>query len=104
SDRWLPIFWALDYFKSSQERDVDEGDWTMAAVDESRLPPPHKARRAFRAAMETWDVEAADVATAALCRAAGAHEVFDLLAHYGCRDFRSIGHKSIYVANAYRTL
>ena len=27
--RWLPIFWALDNFKSSQERDVQENDWTM---------------------------------------------------------------------------
>ena len=25
-DRWLPIFWALDQFKSSQARDVREGD------------------------------------------------------------------------------
>src|SRR6185503_19425644 len=30
SERWLPIFWALDYFKSSQAQDVKEGDWTMA--------------------------------------------------------------------------
>ena len=29
SDRWLPIFWAGDYFKSSQARDIEEGDWTM---------------------------------------------------------------------------
>ena len=27
--RWLPIFWALDYFKDSQARDVREGNWTM---------------------------------------------------------------------------
>src|SRR5262245_10896914 len=27
SDRWLPIFWALDQFKVSQARDVREGDW-----------------------------------------------------------------------------
>ena len=38
SDRWLPIFWALDYFKSSQASDVEEGDWTMAPVDESAVP------------------------------------------------------------------
>lgn len=104
SDRWLPIFWALDYFKSSQERDVEEGDWTMTAVDESRVPTPQRARKAFREAMEAWDVEAADTATVALCRTVGSDEVFDLLAHYACRDFRSIGHKSIYAANAYRTL
>ncbi|QDT07356.1 hypothetical protein K227x_57830 [Rubripirellula lacrimiformis] len=104
SDRWLPIFWALDYFKSSQARDQQEGDWTMSAVDQSKLPPPHQAKQAFREAMESWDVEAADVAIVSLCQSASATEVFDLLAHYGCRDYRSIGHKSIYVANAYRTL
>ncbi len=104
SDRWLPIFWALDYFKSAQARDVQEGDWTLAAVAESKLPSPQQAVQTFRDAMEAWDVEGADVATAALCRSASASEVFDLFAHYGCRDFRSIGHKAIYVANAYRTL
>ncbi|MGB7343858.1 MAG: hypothetical protein WBD20_06580 [Pirellulaceae bacterium] len=104
SDRWLPIFWALDYFKSSQERDEKEGDWTLAAVDESKLPASQNANQAFRHAMDAWDVEAADVAIAAICRSAPATEAFDLLSHYGCRDYRSIGHKAIYVANAYRTL
>lgn len=104
TDRWLPIFWALDYFKSSQLRDQQEGNWTMSAVDESNLPPSHRAQQVFQQAMDHWDVEAADTAVAALCRSASAAEVFDLLAHYGCRDYRSIGHKAIYVANAYRTL
>ena len=40
TDRWLPIFWALDYFKESQARDEREGDWTMAGLDDSALPPP----------------------------------------------------------------
>ena len=35
-ERWLPIFWALDEFKSSQARDTKEGDWTMQPVEESR--------------------------------------------------------------------
>lgn len=104
SDRWLPIFWALDYFKSSQESDASEGDWTLSTVNESKVPSASQARKEFRRAMDAWDVEAADVATASLCRAVGANEVFDLMAHYGCRDYRSIGHKAIYVANAYRTL
>ncbi|TWT49322.1 hypothetical protein Pla22_45160 [Rubripirellula amarantea] len=104
NDRWLPIFWALDYFKSSQERDTRENDWTMSAVDESRLPPSHLAQKAFRRAMDAWDVEAADAAVVAMCRSSSTGEVFDALAHYGCRDYRSIGHKAIYVANSYRTL
>lgn len=104
SDRWLPIFWALDYFKSAQARDVREGNWTMAPVDEAAVPPSHRARHAFIDAMDRWDVEAADVAIAGLARSAGANEVFELMAYYGCRDFRSIGHKAIFVANGFRTL
>jgi hypothetical protein len=102
--RWLPIFWALDYFKSSQATDEKEGDWTMGPVDESRVPAPHKARQAFIDAMDNWDEAGADVAVAGLARCAGANELFDIFARYGCRDFRSIGHKAIYVANAWRTL
>jgi hypothetical protein len=102
--RWLPIFWALDYFKSSQAQDEKEGNWTMAPVDESRVPQPHKALKAFTDAMDRWDEAAADAAVAGLARTAGANELFDVFARYGCRDFRSIGHKAIYVANSWRTL
>ena len=104
TDRWLPIFWALDAFKSSQARDVQEGNWTMAPVKESAVPPGHKAHDAFTQAMNRWDVEAADAAIAGLARGAGANRIFELFAHYGPRDFRSIGHKAIFVANSWRTL
>jgi len=104
SDRWLPIFWALDQFKSSQAADVREGDWTMAPVDESAVPPSHLARQAFITAMDRWDEAAADAAVAGLARTAGADELFDLFARYGVRDFRDIGHKMIYVSNSFRCL
>ena len=104
NERWLPIFWALDYFKDSQARDVREGDWTMKSVDESNVPSAEKAMGAFKQAMDSWDVEAADVATAGLARTVGAGEILDVFAHYGCRDYRDIGHKAIYVANGWRTL
>ncbi|MGC1272554.1 MAG: hypothetical protein WBC44_02515 [Planctomycetaceae bacterium] len=102
--RWLPIFWALDNFKSSAARDEEEGNWTMAAVDESAVPPGHKAHDAFVAAMENWDEAAADAAVAGLARTAGTNQLFDLFCRYGARDFRSIGHKAIFVANGFRTL
>jgi hypothetical protein len=102
--RWLPIFWAIDNFKQSQADDINEGNWTMAPVDESAVPPAHKARQAFIDAMDNWDESAADAAVAGLARSAGVNEVFELFYRYGCRDFRSIGHKAIYVANARRTL
>jgi hypothetical protein len=104
SDRWLPIFWAIDQFKSSQAQDVKEGNWTMNPIDESAVPPSHKARHAFIEAMDNWDEAAADAAITGLARTAGAHEIFELLARYGARDFREIGHKEIYVANSFRTL
>ena len=104
SDRWLPIFWALDQFKSSQARDVEQGDWTLSAVDEKSVLPPEKARKAFAEAMDDWNEAKADVAVASLARTAGAHEIFDLFCRYGARDFRDIGHKAIYVANSWRTL
>lgn len=104
ADRWLPIFWALDYFKASQARDVREGNWTMGPVDESAVPPASRASQAFIDAMEKWDEEAADAAVAGLARTSGANEVFELFYKYGCRDFRSIGHKAIFVSNGKRTL
>ncbi len=104
ADRWLPLFWALDRFKSSQAQDIKEGDWTMAAVDEKAIPQAARARQECTAAMDQWDPARVDVSVTGLARAAGAQEIFDLFCHYGARDFRDIGHKAIYVANSWRAL
>ena len=76
----------------------------MSAVDESAVPPAHKAKDAFTKVMDNWDEAAADAAVAGLTRSAGANESYELLFRYGMRDFRSIGHKANYVANSLRTL
>jgi hypothetical protein len=104
SDRWLPLFWALDQFKSSQARDVEEGDWTMDAVDEKSVPGADRAGEVFSSAMDDWDEARADIAAAALARGGNTQEAFDLFCRYGARDYRDIGHKAIYVANSWRTL
>jgi hypothetical protein len=104
TDRWLPLFWALDNFKNSQAQNVREGGWVMPPVEESALPAPDQARRRFGEAMDGWDETGADAAAAQLARVAGTTEVFELLWRYGARDFRDIGHKAIYAANAWRTL
>src|SRR5690606_6823476 len=70
----------------------------------SRLPDATRARAAFVDAMEAWDEEKADVAAAALARTAGLAGTFAPLWRFGMRDFRSIGHKAIYVAGAWRVL
>jgi hypothetical protein len=103
-DRWLPIFWAIDSFKDSQARDVREGNWTMGPVNETAVPPAHRAEKAFTEAMDRWQEEEADAAAAGLARTQGASRVFELLWRYGARDYRSIGHKAIFVANSWRTL
>src|SRR5436305_569299 len=42
-DRWLPLFWALDNFKSSQDRNRQEGDWRMAPLPDNQLPATRTA-------------------------------------------------------------
>ncbi|WP_425614395.1 hypothetical protein NA78x_004262 [Anatilimnocola sp. NA78] len=102
--RWLPIFWAIDAFKESQAKDVSEGNWTMPAVRAGKLPAAHEARAQLVTALDKWDEEQADVAAAILSRTGSAGEIFELLCRYAARDFRAIGHKIIYVANAFRAL
>ena len=103
-EKWLPLLWAVDSFKRSQARDVSEGNWTMASVNDARLPSAVRCLDEFRTAMEGWDEERADAATAALSRVHTSDEIFEQFAAYASRDFRSIGHKAIYLANSFRTL
>ena len=104
TDRWLPIFWAIDEFKSSQAANVREGNWRLPPVDEAAVPGSDRAKAAFIEAMDKWDESAADAAVAGLARTASLDELFDLFARYGARDFREIGHKGIYVSNSFRCL
>jgi len=103
-DRWLPIFWALDEFKTSQGQEQRDSGWRMAPVDENTVPPAPRAKQAFIEAMESWDEKKADAAVAGLVRSAGANEIYELFYRFGARDFRDIGHKAIFVANSWRTL
>ena len=102
ADRWLALFWALDYFKDSQAKNIKEGGWRMKPVDNARLPEAGKSQQAFCRVMDDWDETEADTAAAGLARTAGSSQVFEMLYRYGARDFRAIGHKAIYVANTER--
>ena len=103
-DRWLPIFWALDEFKTSQAQEQKDSGWRMAPVEENTVPPAPRAKQAFIEAMESWDEQKADGAVAGLVRSASANEIYELFYRFGARDFRDIGHKAIFVANSWRTL
>src|SRR5688500_12703883 len=90
TDRWLPIFWALDYFKSAQATTQRESGWRMSALDEKRVPAAAEARAAFTRAMDGWDEEGADAAGAGgarACRLSGSVERFG---RDGQRELRGI--------------
>jgi hypothetical protein len=103
-DRWLPLFWALDNYKSSQAANRDQGNWVMPPLEEGQVPAAGQAVTSFRQAMDNWDETGADRAVAALARTCGVNEIYEMFWRYGARDFRDIGHKAIFVANSYRTL
>ena len=104
AERWLPLLWAIDYFKDMQAQERSASGWTLpqrtpeAAVSESQ------ARRALTAALDQWDREAADAAIVQFANAAEPDAVFSVLFQYAARDYRSIGHKAIAAANAHRLL
>jgi hypothetical protein len=102
-DRLLPLFWALDAFKSSQAQNAREGLGRLMELT-GPIPSPEKAASEFDSAMQTWDDERAQRAIVALVRSRGADEVIEAMWRYGARDFRDIGHKGIYLANSWRTL
>ncbi len=104
-DRLLPLFFAFDDFKKSQERDskATTGDYTMGPLA-GPLPFPEKAAADFQAAMEAWDQPRAERAIAVLARTRSLPAIFEILWPYAARDYRNIGHKPIYAANALRTL
>ena len=103
--RLLPLFYAMDTFKASQERDARQsgGDFVLKRPSGPLLTPATSGRE-FASAMESWDIERAQRAAISLARSRNAAEVFGLLWQYGARDYRNIGHKAIFVANAERTL
>ncbi len=76
----------------------------MTSVDEASVPPASQATKRLQAALDAWDEGAADVAITSMVRNFGMNRVFNELASFAARDFRSIGHKVIYLSNAQRTL
>ena len=106
-ERLLPLFFALNSFKSYAEsyakRGLPRPEDRLQPL-RGNLPAADKAWDEFHAAMEDWDAERADRSAVVLVRGRGAHEIAEGLWRYGARDVRQIGHKAIFLANAWRTL
>ncbi len=104
-DRLRVALYNLDDLKESQVREQRNGDWTLppaptvdAAIDAAR------AARDLAASLDGWHEDGADRAATALARCASLDEAFQPLWLRAGRDFTNIGHKAIFVVQAFRTL
>ena len=103
-ERWLPVFWALDYFKRAQEEERRASGWTMGPQPGQVAETAETARRRLIEALDRWDLEAVDPAILDFARLASPNQLSELLFRYGTRDLRAIGHKTIAVQNVHRLL
>lgn len=101
AERWLPIIWAVDYFKDTQAQEQASSGWRMSPRAAAPQMSPEAARRSLTAALDKWDHEAADAAIVDYARSAQPQDIFQLLFSYGARDLREIGHKAIAVSNCH---
>ena len=103
-ERWLPVFWALDYFKRAQEAERRQSGWTMGPQPAPAAGTVEAARKSLVDALDRWDLEAVDPAVLDFARLATPEQLSELLFRYGTRDLRAIGHKAIAVQNVHRLL
>ena len=103
-ERWLPVFWALDYFKRAQEQERRASGWTMGPEPAPVAGTAEQARRRLIDALDRWDLEAVDPAILDFARLATPGQLSEILFKYGIRDLRAIGHKAIAVQNVHRLL
>ena len=103
-ERWLPLFWALDYFKRAQEAERRQSGWTMGPQPAPVAGTAEAARRRLIDALDRWDLEAVDPAILDFARLAAPEQLSEVLFRYGNRDLRAIGHKAIAVQNVHRLL
>ena len=103
-ERWLPVFWALDYFKRAQEAERRQSGWTMGPQPAPAAGTVEAARKNLTDALDRWDLEAVDPAVLDFARLATPQQLSELLFRYGIRDLRAIGHKAIAVQNVHRLL
>ena len=103
-ERWLPVFWALDYFKHAQEQEHRASGWTMGPEPAPVAGTAEEARRRLFDALDRWDLEAVDPAIVDFARLATPEQLSEVLFRYGIRDHRAIGHKAIAAQNVHRLL
>ena len=107
SERWLPHLLGAGQLQVGPGRRTikERGGWRMPPVDGvRRCRRPARPGRRSSTRWTTGTPRRPTSPSPAWPRTAGADEVFELFGRYAPRDFRDIGHKAIFVANACRTL
>ena len=99
---WLPLLWTADYFRAASAQQDRIKPWTLWPLTEAPRSVATPGPAALVGALNAWDVERADLATAALLAAGHTTSALQTLMLHAARDFRAIGHKPIAAANAYR--
>ena len=101
---WLPLCWTADYFKAASAQQDRIEPWSLR-------PPPEGPRSvgisdpaALVDALVAWDIERADLASAAMVAGGHTNSALQTLMLHAARDFRAIGHKPIAAANAHRLI
>lgn len=104
-ERLLPLFWAVDGFKTRQE------DWSNPPLTElpipkltGPLPAPTEAAVDLAVALETADIETVERSLVVLARSRGVEQAKEQLWLYGCRNGGAGGHGAIAVASCFRAL
>jgi hypothetical protein len=99
-ERLLPLFWAVDGFKTRQQ------DWPNGPLTEltGALPASTEAAAELSAALETADLETVERALVVLARNRGMEEAREQLWLYGCRNGGAGGHGAIAAASCFRAL
>ncbi|MEM7583240.1 MAG: hypothetical protein AAF560_07660 [Acidobacteriota bacterium] len=109
-EAFLAALWSIDDFKNSQRRDINEreaegeGDWVLPPRPVVDRMSEKQARRAFHAAMDAWDAEAADRAVVALLAHRDHAALFELLWPYAARCYVDLGHKIIFATQVERVI
>lgn len=99
---WLPLFWTADYFKAASAQQDRMEPWSLRPLPGGPRSAGGPEPGALVDALASWDVERADLATAAMVAGGHTHAALQTLMLHAARDFRAIGHKPITAANAHR--
>ena len=99
---WLPLLWTADYFKAASAQQDRIEPWSLRSLPEGAHSVGMSDPAALVDALVAWDVERADVASAAMVAGGHTHSALQTLMLHASRDFRAIGHKPIAAANAHR--